>query len=283
MRHALIIAVLLTLPACGGGSSPTGPSPIPPPAGPTRISGTITDTVTSAQVGTFSSEASSFPARVSVSASGYVTRETWIRTASPTVDLIPESGFDLGFYRQFARGSLDGSMQPLRVLSQAPSIYLQTAGLSAANVAALEAAARAVVPALTGARFQVQAWETGEAARQPANGWIVVDIVSGDEPCGRAQVGSAAGHVWVNRAAQCAFGGFAVYPMVLAHEIGHALGFMHVDRDGSLLKSGGSYVVNGPSDLERRHAAIAYHRSSGNLDVDVDPVAPAALRAIVVE
>lgn len=283
MRHALIVALLLTLAGCGGGS-PTSPSPQPQPPGPTRISGTITDTMTGAQVGTFSSEASSFPARVSVSASGYVTRETWVRSASPTVDLIPEAGFDVTFYRQMARGTLEGSMQPLRVISQAPSIYLQTTGLSAANVAALEAAARAVVPALTGGKFQVQAWETGDAVRQPSSGWIIVDLVN--EPdgasCGRSEVGSAAGHSFLNTAARCGFNGFIIDPGTLAHELGHALGFWHAEA-APLMRAGRIRGTAEPSDLERRHAAIAYHRSAGNLDVDTDPVAPAALRPLIVE
>jgi hypothetical protein len=287
MRHALIVALVCLLPACGGSSSPTGPSPVPPPSGPTRISGTITDTLSGAQVGTFSSEATSFPARVSVSAGGYVTRETWVRSASPTVDLIPELGFNLDFYRQLARGTLDGSIQPLRVLSQAPSLYLQTAGLSAANVAALETAARAVVPALTGGRFQVAGWETGEGTRAPSNGWIVVDVFDDTgRPCGETDLGAAAGHVRLNRAARCGYEGQAVDPPLFAHELGHALGYWHIAAAGHLMHQRATFVERRstlPSDLERHHAAIAYHRSTGNTDVDIDPVAPAALRPIVID
>lgn len=268
MRYALLLA-LLFLPACGGSSSPTSPSPAPSPSpGPTRISGTITDTLTGASVGTFSSEAATFPARVSVSAAGYVTRETWVRSASPTVDLIPESSFNLGFFRQFARGSLEGSVQPLRVLSQAPNIYLQTAGLSASHVAALEAAAREVVPALTGGKFQVQAWDTGEGTRPPTNGWIVISRIDEPTGCGRATVGSPAGQIWIN------FGNDRCDPGLLStlrHELGHALGFYHVEEAGSLMKIPRPVTDNQPTALERRHAAIAYHRSAGNQDVDVDP------------
>lgn len=282
MRHLILVALVCLLPACGGSSSPTSPSP--QPTQPTRISGTITDTLTGASVGTFSSEASVFPARVSVSSAGYVTRDTWVRSASPTVDLIPESGFDVGFYRQFARGTLEDPMQPLRVLSQAPSIYLQTAGMQPSTVAAFEQAARDVVPALTGGRFQVAGWETGADVRAPLNGWIVAELVNDEaQGCGRSLVGAAAGHIWLNTATRCRRNGDIVATAsVFAHEIGHALGFFHVDRADALMLA---QIAPGktPSDLERRHAAIAYHRSAGNTDVDTDPVAPAAFRAIIIE
>lgn len=282
IRHALIVALVCLLPGCGG-SSPTSPSPTPQP---THISGTITDTMSGASVGNFSADAMVFPAKVTVSSAGYVTRETWVRSASPTVDLIAEAGFDLSFYRQLARNTLEGSMQPLTVRADAPRIYLQTAGLSAANVAALEQAARVTVPALTGGRFDVVAWETGPDVRAPQTGWITAELV--DEPtgaaCGRGQVGSPTPRIFLNIAARCASRGNRVDPSVLAHEIGHTLGFWHVDMPGALMNSNGhvfgSVVI---TDLERRHAALAYHRQAGNLDVDSDPVAPAALRAITID
>lgn len=283
--HLSSTLLALLASACGSTNSPVGPSPMPPASGATHITGTITNTMTGAPVGTFTSEAAGFPARVSVSAPGYVTRETWVRSAAPTVDLIAESGFMLDFYRQFARGTLDGSIQPLRVLAQAPSIYLQTAGLSASNVAALEQAARAVVPALTGGKFSVSTFETGEASRAPSTGWIVVDIVNeGPAICGRAEVGTGGGHLWLNMDAHCAYQGNRIDPSVMAHELGHAFGYWHVSTPGALMSNvsheWGRVVI---TEQERHHAAIAYHRSAGNLDVDSDPVAPQPLHAVVIE
>lgn len=263
------VATILALLLAGCSGSPTAPSPTPSPspspAPPPTFSGSVTNTVSGAPVLGFSATISA--GRLTVSAPGYLTRET--STGRSTVDLIPEAGFDLSFYRQFARGSLDGSMQPLRVLSAAPSIYLQTAGLTAANVAALEQAARAVVPALTGGRFHVQAWETGADRRGERNGWIVVDVVNDNEKCMRSYTGASAGHIWINLTSACLRDGVPYVPL-FAHEIGHALGFWHVAETRAIMHEPMTAGVLVASDVERHHAAIAYARQAGNRDVDID-------------
>lgn len=268
MRWLPAALTALLLAGCGA-TSPTAPTPTPPvstSAPPTpQFTGTVTETLTGAPVQGWSALVSG--SRVTISAPGYVPRET--RTSATRIDLIREAGFDIAFYRQLARGAMDGSVQPLRVLSEAPSLYLQTSGLSAANTAALEQAARTVVPALTGGVFQVQRWETGVASRPETAGWIIVDVVSDDAGCGRAHLGRRAGHVWLNITARCRYGQHIANPGVFAHELGHALGFSHVDRAGSLMKDG--YLASMPSDLERHHAAIAYARQAGSRDIDIDP------------
>lgn len=162
------------------------------------------------------------------------------------------------------------------MLDASPRIYLQTAGLPAANVAALEQTARDAVPAFTGGVLAVAAWETGEAARTPTSGSIVVEIVN--EPdgttCGRASVGAPAGQIWLNAAARCSRAGFVVHPTVLAHELGHSLGFRHVDRADAQMNARASLGTS-ISAVERHHGAIAYKRVRGNTDIDVDP-APGA-------
>jgi hypothetical protein len=67
--------------------------------------GTVTDTMTGRAIA--NATATLGGSRVSVAAPGYLTRET--RASAAAVDLIPEAGFDLDFYRQFARQQLRGA------------------------------------------------------------------------------------------------------------------------------------------------------------------------------
>jgi hypothetical protein len=259
--------------------------PSPPSPSLITIDGTITDTATGAVVGRFTQTAASLPVRVSVSASGYITRETVVRSATPTVDLFPEHGFDLAFYRQLARDNFQlnsGSMQPLWVLDQAPSFYLEVEGangVSAQVGLSLEAVARRTVPALTGGRFQVTRWETGPTKRAPQAGWIVVERADlGPQLCGRAMVGAVAGQIWLHSDNVCNLDG------VFAHEIGHALGFFHVDRLGSLMypQARRSNIADAPTERERDHASFAYSRPRFNRDIDVDPQTASTSRAAMV-
>jgi hypothetical protein len=238
------------------------------------IDGTITDTVTGAIVGPFSQTAASLPVRVSVAAPGYITRETVVRTATPTVDLFPEPAFDLAFYRQFVRDDFQrnrGGMEPSWVLEQAPNFYLEVEGakgVSAEVAARLEAVARRTVPALTGGKFQVTRWETGPTPRAPQAGWIVIERADlGPDFCGRATIGAAAGHIWLHSDNACNLYG------VFAHEIGHALGFFHVNSPSALMypQARRSNISDAPIERERDHAALAYKRPRGSRDIDVDP------------
>jgi hypothetical protein len=275
MRRFIGSFVLLVTIGCGGEpSTPAAmlaPTPLPggvpaPPSGP-PFTGTVTDTLSGAPVLGFTATISG--SRLTVAAPAYVTRDT--RGTARTVDLIPQAGFDLEFYRQLTRGSLEGSLQPLRILGQAPSFYMEVEGakgLSAQTAVILERVARRVVPQFTGGVLQVARWETGPLPREPQAGWIVIERE--DAPgntCGRALVGALAGQITLDGNSRCRV------DAVFAHEVGHALGFWHVNNPGALMapQQRGDNVNDALTDRERHHAAIAYRRPRGNVDIDVDP------------
>jgi hypothetical protein len=264
--------LLVILFGCGGESSPTRPTPVPTPApaptaaptptpAPTRVilTGTITDTLSGATVGTC-------PAR--------------------TVGKRPDRSQPLGSGLRSAFGSTSESptLWPLRVLTAAPSFYIEVEGakgLSKEVAADLEPVARRIVPALTGGRFQVVRWETGPTPRPEQAGWIVIERRDEAGVCGRALVGGSAGHIWLDANQQgCSF------TAVFAHELGHALGFWHVTTGGSLMyrQQRNSNLADAPTERERDHAAIAYRRPVGNRDIDVDPdvTSTSSLRTVIV-
>src|SRR5262245_29893154 len=162
MRRILFVALLAASCGCGENrpsiANPVGPtSPpavAPPPSTAPQFSGAVTDTVTRGPVAGFTATISG--SRLTVSAPGYVTRETV--AGATTIDLIPERGFDLAFYRQFARNAFQGPLQPLYVLRQAPSFYMETEGakgLARQYAAQAETVIRRMLPVLTGGRFRV--------------------------------------------------------------------------------------------------------------------------------
>jgi hypothetical protein len=238
-------------------------------------------TVTSAGVpvqsgsgGTFSFEGSFSSMRVTVAASGYLPRETTITAGHDVVvDVIHDAApFSLVFYRQMARNAWEGGTPlPLRVLPAAPAFYLQTKGLTSENISTLAQATRSIVSAFTGGRFTVTTFETGVDARSERAGWVVIELAN--EPtarwCGRAFVGSAAGHIWMNTADGCLARG-SLDEGVLSHEIGHALGFWHLDFPNALMHSEFELHHKTITDSERYHGSVAYTRFAGNTDVDVD-------------
>jgi hypothetical protein len=249
------------------------------------FNGTVTETLSGAPVLGFTTVVTG--SRVTISAPGYLTRDTALTAAS--VDLVREAAFDLGFYRQFVRNTFaePDTMQPLRRQRQSPRVYVRTVDESGAPVtpSALKIVVDNITPGLidafSGGTLTLAGLEQGTETRVGSAGWITVVWPTSfpDGRCGQAVVGGDKVEVLnVSDRDRC-----RMYPRLIKHELGHAMGFWHTDqRNDVMFSSSSNDYDNNPSARERHHAAIAYARPIGSLDVDVDPGGSARVLAPVV-
>jgi hypothetical protein len=237
------------------------------------------------------------PYRLSVSADGYITHDVWLtweRAARTgiSVDAIRNAPpFSLNFYRQFVRGTYDTPGAPYVIFRwmESPRFYVKTVDQNGRAIepevltVVLDAIGRAV-PAFTGGRLSAAAIESGAAERPAAAGWINVEIRRDRdeaEVCGFARVGANPGSITLNDDV-CACGSRKIPGAVVLHEVGHALGFFHVEDTRSIMFpfAAGDCPAGELSADERYHSAIAYSRPRGNADPDVDPSSARGLTAI---
>lgn len=186
----------------------------------------------------------------------------WLTPSAPMPTTDPR--FDQGFYNQLAHGTYEfGTSTPLHHLTQSPSVYLQRTGLSDAFVAQIEQTFRDEIPAFTGGALTLAQFQTGTTLKPDADGWIVIELGLDDAAaCGLTKLGAAAGHMWINTAGKCARRGeITAFASLYAHEMGHALGFYHVEY--GLMQASVTFDQT-LTERERFHGAVAYTQANGS-------------------
>ena len=301
MKRSVLAVVLAAVAGCGGSQSTSSPSGASASvAGVAVVSGRLLETFSRMPVsgaliessvgsvrtdasGSFQLPASASVIPVTVTASGHVTRRSFLGSSAlgPTLDVIEtDSLWHLDFYRELARdGAGGGNLKPLNPWTVEPRFYLDLRpetgsgrAIPEDSVSTVVSAIGEVLPLLTSGRLSGS--EVASGSEPPADltpGTVVVrwDPVEIARTAGAASgitrgVGGNASVVVLRSIEETG---------VIYHELGHVLGLYHPlgGRRPSHMLGSGTSTPPFFTDWDVFHARVLYARPPGNTDVDNDP------------
>jgi hypothetical protein len=195
-------------------------------------------------------------------------------TPAVTVDAVSAAsggGFEPDFYRAFVQNAYESPdhLEPIRVLQTPLRVYIRTeddAGRAVDRVtldttaAVLNDSARI----WSGDTFGIVEVARGTGTREKVAGWLTVKWSNSSpaDRCGRSTVGIDGGFIELNVSGACSCGmATRIYPRVVRHELGHAMGYYHTNDPqdvmyGQTISSDACNLL--PSGRERLHARFAH-------------------------
>ena len=140
----------------------------------------------------------------------------------------------------------------LYILDEQPDFYIRTTGFSSSDIRKIRSVIPNAVEQLTGQSF-VGRIEEGASSRERL-GWVSVEADDDPAYCGRAWIGANPGTMYLNP--ECV--GASIGRSVIAHEVGHTLGFFHVEGGSHIMYPERSRGRSTFSRDEQYHAQLAY-------------------------
>jgi hypothetical protein len=195
-------------------------------------------------------------------------------SAAVTADSLIVEGFDATFFRALLQNGYESpnQLQAVRILTSPFRVYMRLDDDAGRPVPAetLDATERTLIEATkiwSGGTFGITEVIRGAGSKERVPGWITVkwSAIAGTGRCGLSSIGIDGGFIQLNSSGECSCGlSTLVYPRVVRHELGHAMGYYHTDHFNDVMY--GRPITSAacdiqPSEREWRHAIIAHRQS----------------------